>query len=378
MSLSLLCVVMLAFSSLPQMITSIEHDTNHSGPTHVPICLRHVTSSSVYRPKPVPGKNPSTSKLTGSEEEFVAVKKLRAEFVKVLCSRRSTEVPLSVKPTKPSTNPVCQSAVSPQFRESMASSPKANIKNLKELLQEENLYLTTEVDHDVAGEGVRRPKGTRKGQGEQGRVPVLIISIKDKQHKHKTRPAVVFLHGTGQCKESLRPLLEAYASRGYISIAIDSRYHGERASSNSTYQDVWDLIKLADYLTEKKDIDPTRIGITGISLGEARIDLRKSVIDKEVVKKVWDRIAPGLASRFDSPYTIPAIAPRPLLILNGADDPLCPLPGLEVPVSRARDAYGNRHLLDNFKFIAQPGIGHQLTPQMVKEASDWFDKFLMR
>lgn len=34
-------------------------------------------------------------------------------------------------------------------------------------------------------------------------------------------------------------------------------------------------------------------------------------------KQVWDRIAPGLASQFDSPYTIPAIAPRPLLIVNG-------------------------------------------------------------
>lgn len=33
--------------------------------------------------------------------------------------------------------------------------------------------------------------------------------------------------------------------------------------------------------------------------------------------QVWDKIAPGLASDFDSPYSIPAIAPRPLLILNG-------------------------------------------------------------
>lgn len=32
---------------------------------------------------------------------------------------------------------------------------------------------------------------------------------------------------------------------------------------------------------------------------------------------MWDKIAPGLASDFDAPYTIPAIAPRPLLILNG-------------------------------------------------------------
>ncbi|XWS72538.1 hypothetical protein CRYUN_Cryun02cG0048600 [Craigia yunnanensis] len=158
-------------------------------------------------------------------------------------------------------------------------------------------------------------------------------------------------------------LLQAYASREYIAIAIDSRYHGECACNLSTYRDVWDLIKLADYLTKRKDIDPTRIGITGISLGgmhawfvafsdthyavaapiigvqgfrwaiendkwqalvdsikavfeEAMIDLGKSAIDKEVVEKVWDRIAPGLASQFDSPYSIPTIAPRPLLILN--------------------------------------------------------------
>ena len=33
-------------------------------------------------------------------------------------------------------------------------------------------------------------------------------------------------------------LPQAYASRGYVAIAIDSRYHGERASSKTTYQDV--------------------------------------------------------------------------------------------------------------------------------------------
>ncbi|KAL6561648.1 hypothetical protein OROMI_017249 [Orobanche minor] len=64
---------------------------------------------------------------------------------------------------------------------------------------------------------------------------------------------------------------------------------------------------------------------------KARIDLGKSAIDKEVVEKAGrsvalisitksvcaDRIAPGLASQFDWPCTVPAIAPRPLLILNG-------------------------------------------------------------
>lgn len=99
---------------------------------------------------------------------------------------------------------------------------------------------------------------------------MLILSLKGCKEK---RPAIVFLHSTNKCKEWLRPLLEvqsystpmdflcllsvyklpflgktslylfvclfqAYASRGYIAIAIDSRYHGERASSNTTYRDV--------------------------------------------------------------------------------------------------------------------------------------------
>ncbi|XP_065851379.1 uncharacterized protein [Euphorbia lathyris] len=345
---------------------------------------------------------------------------IRSRFLQLLRTRRSPQVPLSVHNAKPLLNPLFQdTTLITDKSEAMESCPKAEIENFNHLLREENIYLITEA-------------------GEQGRLPVLILSLKDTKER---RPAVVFLHSTNKCKEWLRPLLEAYASRGYIAIAIDSRYHGERATTKTTYRDAlisswkkcdtmpfifdtaWDLIKLADYLTHREDIDPTRIGITGESLGgmhawfgaaadtrygvvapiigvqgfrwaiendkwhgrvdsirplfeEAQKDLGKSAIDKEVVDKVWDRIAPGLASCFDAPYTIPAIAPRPLLIINGAEDPRCPLAGLDVPKSRACKAYEEAKHPDNFELTAQPGIGHQMTPLMVKQASDWFDKFL--
>ncbi|KAI4337482.1 hypothetical protein L6164_015893 [Bauhinia variegata] len=351
--------------------------------------------------------------------EAIDFQKLRSDFLQVLRSRRTGEVPLSVELGKPVTSPLYQDTP-PAFSEAMESCPKANIDNIDDLLKEENLYLTTE-------------------KGEQGCLPVLILSLKEKSDQR--RPAVVFLHSTHKCKEWLRPLLKAYASRGYIAVAIDSRYHGERASSSTTYREalvsawkngetmpfiydtVWDLIKLADYLTEREDIDPSRIGITGESLGgmhawfagfldtryavvvpiigvqgfrwaidndkwqgrvesikrvfvAARLDLGKDAIDKEVVEKVWDRIAPGLASQFDSPYSIPAIASRPLLIINGAEDPRCPLEGIKISDSEARKAYGDSNSLDNYKLTAQPEIGHQMSPSMVKEASDWFDRFL--
>ncbi|KAJ8539980.1 hypothetical protein K7X08_026369 [Anisodus acutangulus] len=335
-------------------------------------------------------------------------------------SEKTTKVPLHVIPGKPVNDPLYQECPKPIYNEVMASCPKEDIPNMKELLQEQNFYLITE-------------------EGEQGRLPVLVLSMKETD-KNK-RPAIVFLHSTNKCKEWLRPLLKAYASRGYIAVAIDSRYHGERATNMTTYRDalvsswkkgdtmpfiydtVWDLIKLADYLTEREDIDSSRIGITGESLGgmhawfaafadtryavivpivgvqgfrwaiehdrwqarvdsinavfeEARTDLGKKKIDKEVVQKVWDRIAPGLASEFDSPYTIPAISPRPLLILNGEEDPRCPIAGLDIPKSGAHKACADADCPLNFKMIAQAGIGHQMTPLMVKEASDWFDTFL--
>lgn len=103
---------------------------------------------------------------------------------------------------------------------------------------------------------------------------------------------------------------------------------------------------------------------------EARSDLGKNEIDEEVVQKVWDRIAPGLASQFDAPYIVLVIAPRPLLILNGEDDSRCPIAGLDIPTSRAHKACADADCPLNFKLIAQAGVGHQMTPLMVKEASN--------
>ncbi|XP_020517736.1 uncharacterized protein LOC18425587 isoform X2 [Amborella trichopoda] len=113
-----------------------------------------------------------------------------------------------------------------------------------------------------------------------------------------------------------------------------------------------------------------------LMVAEARTDLYKSEIDSEIVEKVWDQIAPGVAHEFDAPHSILAITPRPLLILNGEEDPRCPVEGLQSAMERVVEAYYLAKSPGNFKFISEPGIGHEMTPLMVKEASNWFDKFL--
>ncbi|CAN6172650.1 unnamed protein product [Urochloa humidicola] len=367
----------------------------------------------------LPGREMASASTSTTADDGAG---LRSEFLQVLLSRRcDLQVPLSVEQGSPVKNPLYQKPLWPKEAVSMESCPRKEVENFKEKLVEENFYLITEL-------------------GEQGRVPVLLLKLNDPVPKRK--PVIVFLHSSYKCKEWLRPLLEGYASRGYICVAIDSRYHGERASNENSYVDalksawrngdtmpfifdtVWDLIKLGDHLSEREDVDSCRIGITGESLGgmhawfaafvdtrysvivpiigvqgfrwaidnnkwqarvnsikplfeEARIDLGKNEIDTEVVEKVWEKIAPGLDSQFDAPYSIPLIAPRPLLLLNGAEDPRCPITGLEEPSSRAAKAYEESGSAEKFMFIAEPGIGHRMTVNMVKEASDWFDRFLL-
>jgi dienelactone hydrolase len=118
------------------------------------------------------------------------------------------------------------------------------------------------------------------------RVPTLLIKAKSITGR---QPAVIVLHGTGGRKEGLAGRLRELATRGFVAIAIDARYHGERATpatrGASPYQDailrayrtqqehpflydtVWDVMRLIDYLQTRTDVDASRIGLMGISKG---------------------------------------------------------------------------------------------------------------
>ena len=123
------------------------------------------------------------------------------------------------------------------------------------------------------------------------RVPALIV--KPEWAKAGDRmPAVIVLHGTGGRKEGNWPWLERIAHRGIVAIAIDGRYHGERAKGEKGtkayndaiiqawhtppgapqahpfyYDTCWDIWRTIDYLQARPDVDPDRIGMIGISKG---------------------------------------------------------------------------------------------------------------
>jgi len=102
-------------------------------------------------------------------------------------------------------------------------------------------------------------------------------------------PVVIILHGTGGTKDGVKDLLETYAHAGFVAVAIDGRYHGERTTTgkgSAEYQDAilrawrtpgrehpfffdtaWDVMRLVDYLETCPDVDAKCIGLTGISKG---------------------------------------------------------------------------------------------------------------
>jgi dienelactone hydrolase len=132
------------------------------------------------------------------------------------------------------------------------------------------------------------------------RVPGILMKAANTQGR---RPVVIALHGTGGSKANMIPLCRKLAERGFITVAIDGRYHGERKSGKGQddyndaivrafhgsgehpfyYDTVWDVMRLVDYLATRDDVDASRIGLIGISKGgietylTAAADLRIAV-----------------------------------------------------------------------------------------------------
>jgi dienelactone hydrolase len=118
------------------------------------------------------------------------------------------------------------------------------------------------------------------------------------------RPVVIALHGTGGNKSDEIALLGELARRGFIGVAIDTRYHGERTKAGKGtveyeqaivrawrepgehpfyYDTVWDVMRLIDYLQTRDDVDGSRIGVYGVSKGGIETYLTAAVDERVAV-----------------------------------------------------------------------------------------------
>jgi dienelactone hydrolase len=119
------------------------------------------------------------------------------------------------------------------------------------------------------------------------RVPFILLKPADAKPGARL-PVVIALHGTSSKKESNLGLLKRFVEKGFMGIAPDGRYHGERCAKGSgaeeyfreitkafedgkshpwLYDTVYDVMRLIDVLEARPDVDAKRIGVMGFSKG---------------------------------------------------------------------------------------------------------------
>ena len=144
----------------------------------------------------------------------------------------------------------------------------------------------------------------KKPDGTLERVPTFIKTPANAKGK---LPAVIVLHGTGGSinNAGVMSFIDDLARRNIIGIAIDARYHGDRAGGAKGaaaynqailkawktkprapmehpfyYDTVYDLWRLVDYLETRDDIDTKRLGMIGFSMGGIQTYLAASVDER--------------------------------------------------------------------------------------------------
>ena len=299
--------------------------------------------------------------------------------------------------------------------------------------------LSPKVQEEPAEKGISRFHFSYASEAKQ-RVPGILLERTELVADGKHHPTVIVLHGTGGKKEGNLALLRKLAEKGFIAIAIDGRFHGERGTSadyNNAiarafadggshplyYDTVWDVMRLVDYLQSRSDVDANRIGLMGISKGgietwlTAAVDPRIAVAvpcialqsfewgldhdgwhrrvgtvqkgfdaaaksaglqtpDAQFAQKFYDRLIPGIHAQFDGPQMMKLIAPRPLLGISGEKDPINPLPGVRLCEQSAQEAYKSAGAPDKFKLLIEKDAGHTVTPEGQAAAIEWFSRWL--
>ncbi len=297
-----------------------------------------------------------------------------------------------------------------------------------------------ELHRAEASEGLERWNFTYASDAHN-RVPGILVKRTDSTGR---RPVVIALHGTGGRKEDELEFASKMAKAGFLGVVIDGRYHGARAPSGQGSVDypaailrafrgngehplffdtVWDVMRLIDYLSTRKDVDPTRIGLFGISKGgietylTAAVDPRVAVAvpclavqgfewelehnawqsrastfwdalngaaqdagvaqpDAPFLKAFYAKVAPGIDSEFDGPSMVPLIAPRSLLAINGDSDARTPRPGLDEIAVQIRSAYTALGAADRFTLMLELHTAHKVTIEGNAAAQAWFIHWL--
>lgn len=219
------------------------------------------------------------------------------------------------------------------------------------------------------------------------------------------------------------PAGPALVKQGYVVIAIDAYCFGERNGAGpggpaekgsagemtaSKFQlwagrSLWGMIvrddlMALDYLCSRPEVDASRVGVTGISMGATRTwwamgldDRLKTGVAVCCLTRYQNLIAaeglkyhgiyyfvPGMLNHFDTEAVVALAAPRPLLFQSGETDGGSPVEGIRAIESITRDAYKLYGKESEFQSVIYPGVGHVYLPEMWTRTLAWLDEKLKK
>jgi dienelactone hydrolase len=151
-----------------------------------------------------------------------------------------------------------------------------------------------------------------------------------------------------------------------------------------------------DYLAGRPEVDPQRIGVTGISMGSTRSwwlmaldDRLKTAVCVACLTRYQDLIraealkehgiyyfVPGMLRHFDTEAVIACGAPRPMLFMTGDRDPGSPLPGIRAIEERVAPLFNREGSRKAFVSLVFPDTGHVYLPEMWARMTSWMEQAL--
>ena len=226
-------------------------------------------------------------------------------------------------------------------------------------------------------------------------------------------PAVLYLcgHTKGKVNAPYQANPRWFGQHGYVALVLDPIQLGEsQGFHHGTYRgerwdwpsrgytpagaEVWNAMRALDYLETRPDVDPDRMGVTGLSgggviswcLGAA--DKRVKVVvpvcqSGSIEQVVTDRGTDGHCDcafwinyhRWCWPDIGALIAPRSLLIAAGSEDVLWRPYGYRDVAERIRRQYKGLGASENFD-IVEDLSPHGYTPKLRLAIFTWFNRHL--
>ncbi len=199
-------------------------------------------------------------------------------------------------------------------------------------------------------------------------------------------PCALLLHPLSSDKETMISHFgHVLADRGFASLALDANLHGERRRPRAEplgpieYLDllresVIEYRQAMDHLATRGELDTSRLGLLGYSLGammgavlagvDSRVRASVFMVGGDLVREHVRRVPPvlqGVLNSVSPAHFVARVSPRPVLFINGTQDTVVPRRAAEIFHRAAREP----------KEVFWADAGHILPPEAALRGVDW-------